>query len=127
MALIWIQCNTTTETTEIVDRIIEKKKWTFKKIAIIASAVLFVIFFGYSFLISSSGKKLNIEAERITISEVKQDSFCEFIPINGIVLPITSIYLDALEGGRVEEKFVEDGAMLKKGDAILRLSNTDLE
>jgi HlyD family secretion protein len=45
----------------------------------------------------------------------------------GTVQPQTSIYLDALEGGRVEEKFVEDGALMKKGQAILRLSNTDLE
>jgi HlyD family secretion protein len=44
-----------------------------------------------------------------------------------VVLPITTIYLDALEGGRVEEKFVEDGAIMKQGEPILRLSNTDLE
>ena len=42
-------------------------------------------------------------------------------------LPLTTIYLDALEGGRVEEKYVEDGAIMKKGEPILRLSNTDLE
>ncbi len=44
-----------------------------------------------------------------------------------MVLPLTTIYLDAIEGGRVEEKYVEDGASLKKGDPIIRLSNTDLE
>ena len=71
--------------------------------------------------------KLNIEKERISISTVKNDVFQENIPVNGIVLPITTIYLDALEGGRVEEKFVEDGIIVKKGDPILRLSNTDLE
>src|SRR5690606_1646988 len=49
------------------------------------------------------------------------------IPVNGVVLPITTIYLDALEGGRVEEIFVEDGAIMKKDEPILRLSNTDLE
>ncbi|MBK5273375.1 MAG: efflux RND transporter periplasmic adaptor subunit, partial [Bacteroidia bacterium] len=53
--------------------------------------------------------------------------FQEFIPVNGVVLPITTIYLDALEGGRVEEKYVEDGTVMKKGEPILRLSNTDLE
>ncbi len=42
-------------------------------------------------------------------------------------MPVTTIYLDAMEGGRVEEKFVEDGAMMKKDQPILRLSNTDLE
>ena len=70
---------------------------------------------------------MNVEAERITISEVKKGAFQEFIPVPGIVLPETTIYLDAVEGGRVEEKFVEDGAMVKKDQPILRLSNTDLE
>ena len=81
------------------------------------------------FVIISSlgGSKLNVEKERISISSVEKGVFQENIPVNGIVLPITTIYLDALEGGRVEEKFVEDGAILKKGDPILRLSNTDLE
>lgn len=77
---------------------------------------------------SSSGKsKLNVDTERLMISEVVEGPFKEFIPINGVVMPITTIYLDALEGGRVEEKLVEDGAMLKRGQPILRLSNTDLE
>jgi HlyD family secretion protein len=75
----------------------------------------------------TSGKaKLNVDAERITISEVKKGAFQEFIPVNGVVLPLTTIYLDAIEGGRVEEKLVEDGAIVKKGQPILRLSNTDL-
>ena len=47
--------------------------------------------------------------------------------MNGVVLPLTTIYLDAVEGGRVEEKYVDDGTMMKKGEPILRLSNTDLE
>ena len=82
---------------------------------------------GGSIYFTSGGSKLNVEAERITISEVKKGTFQEFIPVPGIVLPQTTIYLDAVEGGRVEEKFVEDGAMVKKGQPILRLSNTDLE
>ena len=80
-----------------------------------------------SYLLTSGKSKLNVETERLTISEVKKGPFQEFIPVNGIVLPVTTIYLDALEGGRVEEKYVEDGAVMKKGQPILRLSNTDLE
>ncbi len=87
--------------------------------------ILALIFASYYF--TSGNARLNVDAERITISEVKEDSFREFIPVNGTVLPITSIFLDASVGGRVEEKFVEDGAKLRKGDAIMRLSNTDLE
>ncbi len=80
-----------------------------------------------SFYFTSGKSKLNVNSDRITISEVTKGTFKEFIPVNGIVLPLTTIYLDAQEGGRVEEKFVEDGAFLKKGDPILRLANTDLE
>ncbi len=76
----------------------------------------------------TSGKsRLNVDTERITVSEISKGSFQEFIPVNGVVLPVTTIYLDAVEGGRVEEKFVEDGAMMVKGQPILRLANTDLE
>ncbi len=80
-----------------------------------------------SIFLTSGNSKLNVETDRITISEIKEGPFKEFIPVNGIVLPVTTIYLDAMEGGRVEEKYVEDGAMMKKDQPILRLSNTDLE
>ena len=62
-----------------------------------------------------------MDTERITISEVKTGPFQETIPVNGVVLPITTIYLDAIEGGRVEEKYVEDGATMKKGEPILAI------
>ncbi|MGK6350392.1 efflux RND transporter periplasmic adaptor subunit [Parapedobacter sp. DT-150] len=110
-----------------MDRALPKKTWNSKRIAMVAGGVgiLALIFASYYF--TSGNSRLNVAAERITISEVKEDSFREFIPVNGAVLPITSIFLDASVGGRVEEKFVEDGAHLKKGDPIMRLSNTDLE
>jgi HlyD family secretion protein len=110
-----------------MDRALPKKRWNSKRIAMVAggAGILALIFASYYF--TSGNSRLNVDAERITISEVKEDSFREFIPVNGTVLPITSIFLDASVGGRVEEKFVEDGAKLKKGDPIMRLSNTDLE
>jgi len=80
-----------------------------------------------SFYFTSGKSRLNVNTERITISEIKKGPFKDNIPVNGVVLPLTSIYLDATEGGRVEEKFVEDGAVMTKGQPILRLSNTDLE
>jgi len=76
----------------------------------------------------TSGKsKVDVDVERITISEIKKGPFQDFIPVNGVVMPINTIYLDAADGGRVEQKYVEDGAMLKKGDPIIRLSNPDLQ
>lgn len=110
-----------------MDRPIEQKKWNAKRIATIGGVVGIVGLIGASYYFTSGNSKLNVEADRISIVEVKEDTFQEFIPINGTVLPINSIYLDAAVGGRVEEKYVEDGAVLKKGDPIMRLSNTDQE
>jgi HlyD family secretion protein len=110
-----------------VDRIVPKKKWTRKKILAIAGITALVGLAASSIYFSSGKKKVNVDAERITVSEVSNGTFQEFIPVNGTVLPVATIYLDALEGGRVEEKYVEDGALVTKGQAILRLSNTDLE
>lgn len=109
-----------------MDRVIAKKKWTTKKLLTIFGIVALLVLITASYYFTSGNSRLNVNIERITISEVRKGTFQEFIPVNGVVLPITTIYLDALEGGRVEEKYVEDGAVMKKGQPILRLSNTDL-
>jgi len=110
-----------------VDRVLAKKKWSKKRILTIAAILGVVSLAAASYYFTSGKSRLNVDTERITISEVKSGPFQETIPVNGVVLPITSIYLDAVEGGRVEEKYVDDGATMKKGEPILRLSNTDLE
>ncbi|WP_418638411.1 efflux RND transporter periplasmic adaptor subunit [Winogradskyella sp.] len=106
---------------------IQKKKFSNQKLGLALGILAIVALIVYVIFQTSGGSKLNVEKERISINTVSKGVFQENIPVNGIVLPVTTIYLDALEGGRVEEKFVEDGAMLKKGEPILRLSNTDLE
>lgn len=110
-----------------VDRQITKKKWGAKRVATVVGVIALTGLLVGSFYYSSGKSKLNVDTERLTISEIKKGAFQEFIPVNGVVLPLTTIYLDAVEGGRVEEKFVDDGAMMRKGQPILRLSNTDLE
>jgi HlyD family secretion protein len=106
---------------------LEKKRFTTKKILVAVGIIALAALIVFVLLSSTGASKLNVNKERISINAVQKGVFQENIPVNGIVLPITTIYLDALEGGRVEEKFVEDGALMKKGDPILRLSNTDLE
>ncbi len=104
-----------------MDRIIEKKKWNSKRIMIIVGIVAFVILV-VAIVMSTTGKsKLDVDPERITISEVTKGPFTVYIPVNGVVQPITTIYLDAVEAGRVEQKLAEDGANLKAGDPILKL------
>jgi HlyD family secretion protein len=108
-----------------MDKIIEKKKWPLKRIIKyggIALAILIVVIM----LLGTRESSLNIKKERITISRVTYGPFQEDIPIIGNVLPIDTRYLDTVEGGVVETIYVEDGTMVKKGDKILTLSNTDL-
>ncbi|MEO8568752.1 MAG: HlyD family efflux transporter periplasmic adaptor subunit, partial [Ginsengibacter sp.] len=110
-----------------MDRVIAKKRWSKKRILTIAGITGVILLIAASYYFTSGKTKLNVDTERITISEITKGAFQEFIPVNGVVLPLTTIYLDAMEGGRVEEKYVEDGAMMKKDQPILRLSNTDLQ
>jgi HlyD family secretion protein len=110
-----------------VDRVIAKKKWSKKRILTIAGILGVVLLIGASYYYTSGNSKLNVDTERITISSITKGTFQEFIPVNGVVLPLTTIYLDAVEGGRVEEKYVDDGTTMKKDQPILRLSNTDLQ
>ena len=110
-----------------MDRVIEKKRWSKKRILTIVSVAALIALIAASYYFTSGKNKLNVDPERITISEVKKGPFQEIIPVNGVVMPLTTIYLDALEGGQVEDKYVEDGTIMKKGQPILRLSNTDLQ
>ncbi|MFC2083447.1 efflux RND transporter periplasmic adaptor subunit [Bacteroidota bacterium] len=109
-----------------MDRKIKKKKWPPKKIAGVSLIGLFVLFIIYNFVFGDSSSKLNVDKERITISTVKYGPFNENIPITGIVQPIETYFLDVDEGGRIVEKFVDEGAFLDVGDPIIRLDNAQL-
>lgn len=110
-----------------MDRPIEKKFWNSKRVFTSVGIILLISLISASILLTRGGNKLNVDRERLTVYEVKEGTFQEFIPINGTIQPISSIFLDPSVGGRVEVKFVEDGAILSKGDPIIQLSNTDLE
>jgi HlyD family secretion protein len=111
----------------LMDRIIEKKKWPPKRIALIAGVSLLVLFVAYLLFFRSSQSRLYINKNQVTIASVLKDNFQEFIPVDGVVFPRTTIYLDAVQGGFVEKKYVEDGAIVKMGDPILKLVNTSME
>ncbi len=110
-----------------VDRKLEKKPIYKRKNFWISSGGGVLFFVLIILILADTGSKLNVEADKITISTVTNGDFQEFIPITGNVLPRTTYYLDAILGGTVERKFVEEGAMLQKGDKILKLSNTDFQ
>ncbi len=110
-----------------MDRVIEKKKWTLKKVLWIGGGSALVLLIGYYLIFGDKSSRLNVEVDKITIEEVKEDLFRDYITVIGTVAPIQTIYLDATESGsRVEEIVKEEGSKVKQGDVIVRFSNTSL-
>jgi len=110
-----------------MDRVIEKKNRLLSKrnIWIMVGGVLAVLVI-YNIFFGDTSSKLNVEKQKITIETIEKDVFKDYIAVIGTVEPIRTIYMDAVEGGRVEDIMIEEGNMVEKGDEILRLSNTDL-
>jgi HlyD family secretion protein len=69
----------------------------------------------------------SVAADRLTISEVRDGVFEDFLPLRARATPLVTVYLDAVEGGRVEKVLVEDGATVAKGQLLAVLSNSDLQ
>lgn len=105
---------------------LEKKKGLRPKhYGYIALGIL-LLFVGYQLIFATSVSTFRTEKDKLSIAKVTQGKFDDYITINGNVAPITTIYMDAYEGGRVDEKLIEEGAMVKKGDIILKLGNINL-
>ena len=111
---------------ESMDRIIEKRRWPLRRLIWIAIGVLIPVIISLQLVFGDRSSKLNITSQRLRIAEVREGQFQEYIPVTGTVIPIQTVYLDAVEGGRVEKRFIEAGTMVQKGDPILELSNTNL-
>lgn len=86
-------------------------------------ALLAVVFWGSSFTTS----KVRVEADKVTVATVGSGLFKEFIPVTGTVQPVQTVFLDALEGGTVKQRFVEDGSMVTAGQPIIELGNPQLQ
>jgi HlyD family secretion protein len=108
-----------------MDRKIEKKGLRKKHIWIGISILVFTLVI-LQLIFGDKSAKLNVELDKIAIGEVVADKYQDYISVNGTVEPIQTIYLDAVESGRVEEKLIEEGTRVKKGDVILKLSNYNL-
>ena len=109
-----------------MDKVIEKKKGLKMKHIYISGGVIIFAFLMYQVLLADHQSVFRAEKDKLTISTVEDGLFNDYITIIGQVEPISTIYLDVEEGGKVEEIYIEEGEMVKKGDVILRLRNTDL-
>jgi len=111
---------------ESMDKPIAKKKGLQKKhIGYILGGIIILVLFYMAFF-TGHVSTYKVEKDKLIIESVIQGQFNDYITVPGTVEPISIIFLDAQEGGRVEEILIEEGSMVRKGDIILRLTNPDL-
>lgn len=106
-----------------MDTIIEKRKDWKRKYRVYAGGSILLVAVVLYLVLRDTSSALRVERDRLTIETVTKGEFNDFIRVIGHVMPSRIIYIDAVEAGRVEERIVEEGTMVKKGDVILRLSN----
>jgi HlyD family secretion protein len=110
-----------------MDRVVEKTTWQKyrKPVTWGVTASLALLLFWY--FKPDAGRVLRVQNDRIVVSAVSSGEFDDYIPVRGQVAPLKTVFLDAIEGGRVEAIYVEDGAQVEAGDLIIELSNTQLQ
>jgi HlyD family secretion protein len=109
-----------------MDRVVVRKKLD-KRVLIAgggAAALLLVILF---WLFAPTAGSQTVAADRLAIAAAENGTFEDFLPLRARVTPLNTVYLDAVEGGRVEQLAVEDGANVAKGQLLAVLSNADLQ
>ena len=110
-----------------MDRAVARKTPITRKVAYGVGAVLAALFIYWLVGMLLGGRSLSVNSQRVFVSDVTVGTFEDFIPLRGRLVPRSTVYLDAIEGGRVEEVLIEDGALVNAGDPIARLSNTNLQ
>lgn len=110
-------------TTNNMDMPVEPKSALSKKKRILLLGAILLLLFVLWLIFRDTSPAMNAEKERLTIATVEKGEFNDYIRIIGQVMPNHIVYLDAIEGGRVEERLLEEGAEVQAGDVIVRLSN----
>lgn len=115
-----------------MDRRIEHPAWSLRRLSLgarigIAAVVIgAVILLLVKLIAGSGGRTLRIPLEQVSVATVAQGLFRDLIPVNARVVPRETIYIDAIDGGRVDRVYVEAGDMVEQGQPIIELSNTNL-
>lgn len=110
-----------------MDRKIEKKTISRGAFAALILVGIAIAVFVFTYFIFDTRSTETVSRDQVIINEVTRDSFQEFIEVNGIVQPLQSTILDAVEGGVVQEVLVESGETVTAGDTLLILSNSNLQ
>ncbi|MFL6725532.1 MAG: hypothetical protein ACJ8FS_03330, partial [Sphingomicrobium sp.] len=109
-----------------MDRVVVRKKID-KRILIAGAAAAVLVFIAIFWLFAPRSDSMSVARDRLTIATVESGTFEDFLPLRARVTPLVTVYLDAVEGGRVDQKLVEDGAHVTVGQQLAVLSNAELQ
>ena len=109
-----------------MDRQLQKRRFPPRRVALVALVAVVAAMAIWALMAGRGGQRLQVEAERLTISAVERGAFQEYVAVTGQVLPGRTVYLDAVVGGQVAERLVEEGDMVTAGQALLVLTNDNL-
>src|ERR1700677_1722465 len=101
-----------------------RRLWLQTGIAVGAAALIITI---VAMFLGGPERSIRVAATSVTVTRVTQGAFHDFIPLTGKVVPMNTVYLDALEGGRVDRILAQAGDMVQEGQPLVELSNTELE
>jgi len=109
-----------------MDRLVERKRID-KRIFIAGGAGAVLLLVVLFWLVAPRADSVTVAANRLAISTAQSGTFDDFLPLRARVTPLITVYLDAVEGGRVDKKLVEDGAQVTQGQLLAVLSNAELQ
>lgn len=110
-----------------MDKKIEKNRWSPLKLFGYAISAIVLLIISYNYFFGDSAASSVINKDRLIVSEVINGEFQEFADVTGTVQPVRTTYLDAVEGGVVQDVFAESGEMVEAGDTLLILTNSSLQ
>ncbi len=110
-----------------MDRRIRRPRLTVERV--FAATVLMILLSAaaYGYVRYGLNRTLTVNSQRLTVSPVRYKTFHEYIPVTGHVVPQTTVYLDAVEGGQLTDVFVEEGAVVQAGQPLVRMKNSALQ
>ena len=109
-----------------MDRVIEQKKGIKRKHIPYIAGGIFVLAVAAWLIFADHSNSLRVDNRTVIVEDVSLGEFNDYTRVNGSVMPITTVQLSPLEGGTVDEKVIEEGSMVRRGDVIIRLSNPSL-
>jgi HlyD family secretion protein len=109
-----------------MDKVVERKRID-KRILIGGAAGAVLVLLLVFWLFAPRADSMTVTKDRLSIATVESGTFEDFLPLRARVTPLVTVYLDAVEGGRVDKKLVEDGAQVTQGQLLAVLSNAELQ